>query len=73
MTEHERLAVRRVLKMVDKFLATEKQSLLVTDGRGLMTWGEIRAHITAAISLLGSSRESAALARTQKKHAKGKA
>jgi hypothetical protein len=45
----QRLAIRRVLRMTDRFLAKEKQSLLVTDGRGLMTWAEIRRHVRAAI------------------------
>lgn len=46
----QRLAIRRVLRMTDRFLAKEQQSLLVTDGKGLMTWGEIRRHLTAAIN-----------------------
>lgn len=44
-------AYRRVLRLVDGYLRKEKQSLLVTDGRGLMTWGEIRLHIREALAL----------------------
>jgi hypothetical protein len=44
-------AYRRVLRLVNGYLKKERQSLLVTDGRGLMTWGEIRHHVQAALSL----------------------
>jgi hypothetical protein len=44
----ERLAVRRVLEMTNRYLKRQNQDLLVTEGRGLMTWGEIREHIKAA-------------------------
>ena len=40
--------LKRVLRLVDGFLSKEKQSLLVTDGRNLMTWEEIRQHVKAA-------------------------
>jgi hypothetical protein len=42
---------KRVLRLVDAYLRKEKQDLLVTDGRGLMTWGEIRQHVKGAIAL----------------------
>jgi hypothetical protein len=44
-------AYRRVLKMVNGFLKVQKQDLLVTDGRGLMTWKEIRYHINAVLRM----------------------
>lgn len=40
---------RRVLRMVDRYLKSQRQDLLVTEGRGLMTWGEIRHHIKSAL------------------------
>jgi len=42
---------RRVLRMVNSYLGKQKQDLLVTDGRGLMTWGEIRLHIRESLAL----------------------
>jgi hypothetical protein len=42
---------KRVLRLVDKYLARQKQDLLVTDGRGLMTWKEIRSHIQESLKL----------------------
>jgi len=44
-------AMRRVLKLADSYIRVQKQDLLITDGLGLMTWGEIRAHIKAAAAL----------------------
>jgi hypothetical protein len=46
--DEQRIAVRRVLQMVNRFLRRQRDSLLVTDGKGLMTWGEIREHVKAA-------------------------
>lgn len=45
------MTVRRVLRMVDGFLACQPQDALTTDGNGLMTWREIRQHIAAASKL----------------------
>jgi hypothetical protein len=45
------LAYRRVLRLVNGYLGKQKQDLLLTDGKGLMTWGEIRAHINAALEM----------------------
>lgn len=47
--DEQRVAIRRVLRMTDRFLARQKQDLLATDGKGLMTWGEVRQHVRAAI------------------------
>lgn len=40
--------LKRVLRFVDGFLRKESQTVLLTDGRNLMTWQEIRQHILAA-------------------------
>lgn len=42
---------KRVLRFVNAYLRVQKQDLLVTDGRSLMTWGEIREHVKQAIAL----------------------
>ena len=47
----KRLAIRRVLKLVDGYLSTQDQDLLLAWRDGLMTWGEIRQHVQAAIRL----------------------
>jgi hypothetical protein len=44
-------AMRRVLRLVDGYLAKQDQDKLTTDGRGLMTWGEIRHHVRSAAAL----------------------
>lgn len=44
-------AYKRVLRMVNGYLRIQKQDLLVTDGRGLMTWKEIRYHISGALNM----------------------
>lgn len=50
VSAREAIAVyRRVLRMTDRYLAKQRQDLLVTEGRGLMTWGEIRHHIKSAL------------------------
>lgn len=52
LREERRLAVRRVLAMVDRFLKLDDQDTLRTDGRGLMNYREIRRHVRAARRLL---------------------
>ena len=44
-------AYRRVLRLVNVYLRKQRQDLLVTDGRGYQTWGEIRSHIQGSLSL----------------------
>ena len=44
-------AYRRVLRLVNVYLRKQRQDLLVTDGRGFQTWGEIRSHIQGSLSL----------------------
>ena len=44
-------AMKRVLRLVDGYLARQEQNALITDGRGLMTWGEIRHHVVSASKL----------------------
>ena len=54
MTISERDVVqvyRRVLRLTDRYLRRQKQDLLITDGRSLMTWGEIRQHIRESLAL----------------------
>lgn len=52
MSEEELEAVKRVLKLVDGFLAKLPQDTLTTDGEGLLTWGELRLHVQAASRIL---------------------
>lgn len=46
----ERRAVRRVLVMVNNFVKQQDADTLTTDGKGLMTWGELREHIELAMN-----------------------
>lgn len=50
-TRERRQAVRRVLKLVDGYLSTQDQNLLLAWDGGMMTWGEIRQHVQMAIKL----------------------
>ncbi len=43
-------AQRRVLRLVDGYLAKQPDAL-TSDGKGLMTLGDIRHHIQGALSL----------------------
>ena len=57
LTDAERIIVlRRVLRLADSFLAKQPQKTLTTNGRSLMTWGEVREHIAGALSLRGIGR-----------------
>lgn len=38
-------AIDRVLRFVDSFLEKQHQATLITNGRSLLTWGELREHI----------------------------
>ena len=42
---------RRVLRLVDGYLGKDDQESLRTDGKGLMTYGELRQYIKAALDL----------------------
>lgn len=44
-------AMRRVLRLIDRVLALQNEYALTTDGRGLITWAELRRHVRAAIAL----------------------
>lgn len=44
-------AYRAVLRLVNAYLGKQQQDLMVTDGRGLMTWGEIRHHVKSVLAL----------------------
>jgi hypothetical protein len=43
---------RRVLRLVDKYLAEQDKDELVGADGGLMTWGELRQHIEVATKYL---------------------
>lgn len=46
-------AIRRVLELVDGYIREQpSQHTLMSDGKGLMTWAELRPHLRAAIGLL---------------------
>jgi len=52
MTAEEAIPVfRRVLRLANAYIRRQKQDLLITDGRGLMTWGEVRSHIQACLGV----------------------
>ncbi len=42
---------RRVLRLVRGFIRAQKPDLLITDGRGLMTWEEVNYHVRGALAL----------------------
>ena len=48
---HELAAVRRVLSLLDGYLAKQDPHELTTDGCGLATWAELRAHVRCALRL----------------------
>ena len=58
---------RRVLKLVNGYLKAERQGLLATDGRGLMTWGEVRHHVQCALSMRVNELDAAKPARKEKR------
>lgn len=50
--ENEAIKIqRRVLKLVDGYLAKQQQGTLISNGRGMMTFAELRQHIKGALSL----------------------
>lgn len=53
MTEREALRIsRRVLRLVRGYIAIQaEKDVLLTDGKGLMTWIELLNHIDGALSL----------------------
>jgi hypothetical protein len=44
-------AVKRVLRLVEGYLATLPQDTLAAYDGGMMTWGELRKHVEAALKL----------------------
>lgn len=52
MKRAEKQAVLRVLKLVDGYVSTQDQRLLLAWNGGTMTWGELRQHLKAAIKLM---------------------
>lgn len=47
--------VRDVLKLVDGYLSKLPQERLTSDGRGVMTWAELREHVRGAAQLMERS------------------
>lgn len=66
MNKVKRLAVRRVLRLVDGYLSTRDQSELIAYDGGMMTWGELRQHVKAALNIVPPAR------RVKQPHPKGK-
>ena len=47
---HDELrAIKRVLKLVDGYISTQNQDLLLAWDGGIMTWGELREHIQCVL------------------------
>lgn len=44
-------ALRRVLRLLDGYISTQDQDLLLAYAGGLMTWRELRRHIRSALKL----------------------
>jgi hypothetical protein len=44
-------AQRRVLRLLAGYIGKQDQATLTTDGRGFMTWGELRHHALSAARL----------------------
>ena len=52
VSEREAVIVyRRVLRLADAYIKRQEQDMLITDGKGLMTWREIRQHIRESLAL----------------------
>lgn len=51
-------AVRRVLRLVDGYLSNDEQDTLRAFDGGVMTYGELRQHIKAALNLVPTRRKS---------------
>lgn len=50
--EREALVIsRRVLRLVRGYIRRQPPQLLITDGRGLMTWEEVLYHVRGALAL----------------------
>ena len=52
VSESEALKIsRRVLRLARGYIRKQKPDLLITDGKGLMTWEEVCYHIRGALAL----------------------
>lgn len=49
LTFEELAAIKRVLKLVDGYLSTQDQDLALAWDGGIMTYGELRRHLHAAL------------------------
>lgn len=49
--DQHREAIGRVLRLVDGYLSTLPQDALAAWRGGMMTWGELRQHVKAAIKV----------------------
>ena len=50
-SEQERKAVKRVLRLVDGYLSTQQSGMLLSYNGRIMTWGELRLHVQAAMKV----------------------
>lgn len=58
VSEREALKIsRRVLRFARGYIRKQKPDLLITDGKGLMTWAEVNYHIRGALALKISQKE----------------
>jgi hypothetical protein len=48
--------VQAVLKLADGYLAKQPADTLISDGNGVMTWGELRQHVHGAYLLMERGR-----------------
>lgn len=52
VSEREALQIsRRVLRLARGYIRKQPPTLLITDGKGLMTWEEVLYHIRGALAL----------------------
>lgn len=52
VSQREALEIsRRVLRLVRGYIRVQNPDLLITDGRGLMTWAEVNYHVRGALAL----------------------
>lgn len=57
MKKAEKDAVRRVLILVNGYMSTLPQDTLTAWDGGMMTWGELRQHVKAAMKIMGRSHQ----------------
>ena len=52
MTRRQLHQIRSVLELVDGYLSTQPQDLLLAWAGGMMTWAELRQHVQEAMKLI---------------------